>query len=483
MDAEQIRRLEPMLWAYLGRFDDCFARADTRRHLAVYVGGQLSDLERKSVQPIATRANYPVRTLQEFLTLLRWDEDRMRDRMQQIVAQEHAHQTSIGVIDETSWVKKGNKTPGVQRQYCGSLGKKDNCIVTVHLAYAAGDFHCLLDGDLFLPENWHQDRKRCREAGIPDEVVYRPKTEIALELYDRAVANGVRFAWLTFDAWYGSKPPFLRALDERKQNFVGEVHKDFTAWIDAPAVTQRPYRRGKQGRRRRTPRLLSGSPCPQTVQQLARRHPALRDQAWRAWRVKDGQKGPIVWEVKHTLVHLRDEQALPSRPYRLLVCRNPLTRQTKYFLSNAAPTTPVKTLLHVAFNRWRIERSFEDSKGELGLDHWEGRRWIGLKRHLILTAVSYLFLARARQWLAKKNPEVTVCQLRAAVNALISSWSMDPAAAARHIQRTAKTLQYIQRRNAQARQSHTKTTKQRLTRLGIKLSHCKRCHQEHELAL
>lgn len=403
MDAEQIRRLEPMLREYLGRFDDCFSRRDTRGHLPVYVGGQLSELPRKSVEPIALDAGYPVRTLQEFLTLLKWDEDRMRDRLQQIVAEEHAHRESIGVIDETGWVKKGEKTPGVQRQYCGSVGKQENCIVTVHLGYAAGDFHCLLDGDLFLPESWNQDRARCREAGIPDEVVYRPKTEIALELYDRAVAGGVRFEWLTFDEWYGSKPPFLRALEKREQKFVGEVHKGFTVWVSPPPVTKRPYRRGKRGRGRKTPRILAGSPCRQTVEQLARRHPALRDQAWQTWRVKDGEKGPIVWKVKHALVFLPDENDLPSGPYHLLVCRNPLTGEVKYFLSNAPPKTSVKTLLRVAFNRWRIERCFEDGKGELGLDHWEGRRWIGLKRHLILTAVSYLFLARARQWLAEKK--------------------------------------------------------------------------------
>ena len=182
MDAEQIRRLEPQMADYLDRFEDCFARRDTRAHFPVYVRGQLSELPRKSVEPMALAAGASVRTLQEFLTHLSWDEDRMRSRVASIVAAEHAHDESIGLIDETGWVKKGEQTPGVQRQYCGAVGKQENSIVTVHLGYTAGDFHCLLDGDLFLPESWHADRQRCRQAGIPDEVVYRPKTEIALEL-------------------------------------------------------------------------------------------------------------------------------------------------------------------------------------------------------------------------------------------------------------------------------------------------------------
>jgi SRSO17 transposase len=400
MDAEQIRQLEPMLKAYLGRFEDCFRRRDTKFHFPVYVRGQLSELSRKSVEPMALAAGVPVRTLQEFLTHLEWNEDRMRERVAQIVVDEHPHRESIGIIDETGWVKKGDKTPGVQRQYCGSVGKQENSIITVHLGYAAGEFHCLLDGDLYLPESWARDRRRCRAAGIPDEVAYRPKSEIALELYDRALAHGVTFQWLTFDEWYGSKPPFLRGLDQRRQKFIGEVHKGFVAWIDPPEVIRRRERPQGPGQPRKVPRLKEGSAKAQTVEQLAKSHPKLQNQRWQMWRIKDGEKGPIVWKLRHALVFLKDENGLPAGPYRLLACRNPLTGEIKYFLSNALPQIPVKTLLRVAFSRWRIERCFEDQKGEVGLDHWEGRRWIGLKRHLILSAVSYLFLAKACQRLA-----------------------------------------------------------------------------------
>ncbi len=405
MDADEIRQLDPMLREYLSRFDDCFVRKDTRAHLPVYIRGQLSNLERKSVEPIALDAGVPVRTLQEFLSHLQWHHPRMRDRLQQIVRDEHTRGKAevIGIVDETSAVKKGDKTPGVQRQYLGCVGKQDNGIVTVHLGVAVGEFQTLLDGDLFLPESWSEDRARCQAAGIPDKVVYRPKTEIALELYDRVQANGIEFDWLTFDEWYGSKPPFLRALDDRGQRFLGEIHKDFTGWIDPPRVTQRSYRRGRRGRGRKTPRIVAGSRKAQTVERLARSHPALRDQPWETWRIKDSEKGPIVWKVKQAMIYVKDEENLPTKHYHLLVCDHPLTDERKYFISNAPAETPLKKLLQVAFSRWPIERCFEDQKGEVGLSHWEGRKWVGLQRHLILTSVSHLFLAMACQKLRGKK--------------------------------------------------------------------------------
>lgn len=403
MDANQIRELDPSLREYLRQFDDCFARKDTRAHLSVYVQGQLSSLERKSVEPIALEAGVAVRTLQEFLSQHMWDEDRMTERLQRIVVEGRREQEVIGTIDETSWVKKGDKTPGVQRQHLGCVGKQENGIVTVHLGFAAGDFHCLLDGDLFLPESWSDDRERCREAGIPDEVVYRPKSEIALELYDRARAHGVTFDWLTFDEWYSSKPSFLRGLDAREQKYVAEIPRNFRGWIDPPKTTERPYRRGR-GRGRRTPRVVSGSRKAQTVERLAASHPALRDRPWETWRVKDSQKGPVVWKVKHTLISVKDEEGLPTARYHLLVCHNPMTGETKYFVSNAPPKTPVKKLLQVAFSRWSIERCFEDQKGEVGLTHWEGRLWKSLRRHLVLSSVSHLFLALTRERLRGEKP-------------------------------------------------------------------------------
>ncbi len=407
MDAEQIRQLKPKLHEFLARFADCFRR-DSREHLPVYIEGQLSDLPRKTVEPIALKAQMPVRTLQQFLSSHRWDEDLLRQHLHEIVATEHASSMALAVFDETSDAKKGDKTPGVQRQYCGAVGKQENCIVTVHLGYAVGDFHCLLDGELFLPESWAADRERCRAAGIPETMGYRPKTEIALELYDRARANGVTFAYVTFDEWYGSKPEFLHGLTERAQKWVGEVPRNFRAWSEPPRVVTRCFRRHSRGRSRRTPRPAAGSRKLGTVEALCRLDPGWRDQPWQAFRIKDGEKGPIVWEVKHALIYLPDRHGLPlPQPYHLIMARNVIDpEEIKYFVGGAPADTPVATLLRAGFGRWHIERCFEDQKGEVGLAHYEGRRYLGLKRHLLLSAVSYLFLARMHQELRGEKPGV-----------------------------------------------------------------------------
>lgn len=248
--------------------------------------------------------------------------------------------------------------------------------VSSHLAYAVGNFHCLLDGELFLPESWSENRERCEEAGIPEDMVYRPKWQIALELYDDACRRGVSLKWLVFDEGYGGRPPFLRALDAQRQRFVGEVPKTFASWIDAPRVTERPFRRHRRGRPRKTPRLVAGSRPAQSVEHLFEHHPALRDQSWDRYRVKDGEKGPMVWEVKHTLFYPKDAQGLPAKPYHLLVGRNVLKpNEIKFFAGNAPQKTKVETLLLVGFSYWRVERCFQDQKSELELDAYEGRRY------------------------------------------------------------------------------------------------------------
>jgi SRSO17 transposase len=397
MEIPQIRKLKPRLNKFLKRFDHCFPRKDTRAHLPTYIAGQLSDLPEKSVEPIAIKAGVAPRTLQEFLSQHHWDHDLLRDELQYIVRDEHSGLHSIGLIDETSDVKKGDKTPGVQRQWCGSLGKKENCLVTVHLGYAREGFHCLIDGELYLPESWSEDRPRCREAGIPDEMVYRPKWKIALELHDHAIKNGIRFDWMTFDEGYGSKPDFLRGLSSLRQKFVGEVPRSFPGWLKPPRVVTRSFHKNGRGRGRKVPRLASGSRPARRVEELLEER-AFVDQAWQRWRVKDGEKGPMIWEVKHALFTPKDEDEMPGEPMHLMVARNVLDEnEVKFFVSNAPAETPVSKLLLVGFSRWRVERCFEDQKSEIGLDQYEGRRYQGLKRHLILSCVSYLFLSRMRE--------------------------------------------------------------------------------------
>jgi len=403
MDAETILEIKPALTTFLHEFDGCFCQARTRLYLGVYVAGQLSDLDRKSVEPMADAAGVPPRSLQEFLSLFKWDAAALRERLQRRVAARHSDPNSVGVIDETSFAKKGDQTACVQRQHCGCLGKLENCVVSVHLGYVAGAFHALLDGELFLPdEAWHNDRARCRAAGIPDDVVYRPKWQIALEQVRRALGHGVRFAWLTFDEGYGGKPAFLRELAGLGQNYVAEIPVSFVGWTVPPPVLYRDHARDlalatgrpPRGRPSRWPRLKVKHTPACEVRDLLKHSPLVRRIPWQKYRVKEGTKGPFVWEAKCVPLWIKDENGLPDGPHPLLIARYVLKPEAvKFFLSNAPLSTPVETLLLVGFSRWPIERLFEDSKTELGLDHFEVRQYGAITRHLLLTCVSHLFLA------------------------------------------------------------------------------------------
>ena len=244
MTPEQIEQLGPDFAHYLQQFLFCCDYTQTFDLLGVYCRGLLSDLDRKSCEPIALAAGIAVRTLQEFLRDYRWSFADVRDALQRHVATALlAHPGdglgTIGLIDETATRKKGTQTPGVQRQHCGELGKIDNCIVTVHLGVARGRYKTLCDADLFLPRSWDDDRDRCRQAGIPDELHYRPKWQIALEQVDRALANGVTFDGLTFDEGYGDKPGFLAGLDERRLRYVGEVPRSLSCFTTRPRAGRR----------------------------------------------------------------------------------------------------------------------------------------------------------------------------------------------------------------------------------------------------
>ncbi len=229
--------------------------------------------------------------------------------------------------------------------------------------------------------------------------MYRPKWQIALEQLRRAMANGIRFEWLTFDGGYGGKPPFLRELEVLGQNYVAEVPADFCVWTSLPQVLYRGHARDqKVGRPRRYPRLkVKNNPTVQ-VRNVLKHSPVMRQAQWQKYLVKDGSKGPMVMEARRITVWLKDDEGLPTAPHQLLVTRPVLNpHDVKYFISNAPVDTSTQTFLLVAFSRWRIERMFEDTKGELGMDHFEVRRYPSIKRHLILSCVSHLFLAEFKE--------------------------------------------------------------------------------------
>lgn len=398
MEVGQIREVGRALPRFLGEFADCFGRCDTRRYLGVYVDGQMSELQRKSVEPMALRAGLPPRSLQAFLGLLEWNEDRLVDRLQQHVARDHAHPWAIGVVDETGCGKDGRHTACVQRQWCGSLGKVENCVVSVHTGYAVGDFRCVLDSDLFVPKEWADDPTRRQEVGMPDDVTHRSKPQIALGQIQRALGNGIRVAAWTFDEHYGQSYAFLDGLDRLGQTYVAEVPCTFCGWAKEPAVRVRPtpQEMRRKGSKRRFPRLSATAAPVSEVRNLLNHSPAFGDQAWTPVHIKNGEKGAIVREVKAVRFFMRRD-GLPTRAHWLIVTRDPHRGDLKFFVSNASPGVPLEWLLYVAYSRWPIEQCFREEKDELGFDHFEVRGWRSIHRHMVLSQVSHLFVNKMRQ--------------------------------------------------------------------------------------
>jgi SRSO17 transposase len=382
MTAQQIRALGPRLSDYLDEFADCFISFDTRQHLKHYVQGQLSNLPRKSVEPIAHLMEVPPRTLQEFLSWSQWDHDRLRDTVQRLVMRDHPEAQAIGIIDESGHPKKGSKTACVQRQYCGASGKIDNCVMSVHLCCASfdGKFRTMLDSDLYLPrDGW--DATRRQEAGIPDSAVYRAKHEMGLEQLRRALANGMRFEWILADEWYGEKPAFIQGLEDLGLRFVLEIPRNLLGWLHEPSDANAP--RGQ-------------------AQNLVLWSRPMMRQPWTKFHIKDTNLGAMVWEARSAPLWIKRGDRVVG-PYWLIVARELDQSTTKYFLSNAAAGVPLEVLLHLAFSRWPVERCLEDEKSELGLSHFEARKYEAVLRHLRLTQVSHLFLARQTKRLAEKK--------------------------------------------------------------------------------
>ena len=401
MDVAEIQRVGRGLEAFVEAFSDCFGRCDTASYLEVYVEGQNSDLQRKSAEPIALRAGIVPRSLQVFLGSANWDEERMIDRVQEIVARDHSHPYAIGLIDETGSAKKGVHTACVQRQWNGNRGKVDNCVVSVHLGYTVGRFHSLLDGDLFFPKSWENDWGRRRRAGIPDDVVHRSKPQIALAQIQHALRNGIRVAAWTFDEHYGQSYAFLDGLDALGQTYVAEVPCNFHGWVVPPRVLYRatPQEMRKKGRKRRYPRLAKTAAKTSEVRNLLNHSPSFTDQSWTPIHIKDGEKGPMVREVK-VIAFRMQRDGLPTRPHWLIAARNPLEPDdVKFFVSNASGGTPLEWLAQVAYSRWPIEQCFKEEKDELGFDHFEVRGWRSIHRHVALTQVSHLYLNKMREQL------------------------------------------------------------------------------------
>jgi len=385
------------------QFADCFQRSESREHFLKYMTGQFSPLERKSIEPIALAVKGGnVRALQRFVSDAPWDEDNMIAKYCSFVNDDLGSPEGALIFDESGFVKKGQDSIGVGRQYCGTIGKVENCQVGVFAAYVSGNGYALIDKRLFIPEQWFTDdyldrRKKCK---LPVDTVFRTKPQLAVEMLNAVKKENVLpFKYVLGDSIYGISPGFIAAVEALpgKTYFVS-VPKDTLCWLRRPMTITKEYRWGGQARTKTV--LADHDSKPLTVEALARN---INDYFWYRRQVSEGTKGPIVYEFTRRQVIL-SAAGLPQKTVWLLIRRtlgdDP---QYNFFISNASSSTRLKTLIWLSGLRWAIEQCFEETKTELGMDHYEVRKFTGWQHHMLTCMLAHFFLWHLKIRMGKKS--------------------------------------------------------------------------------
>lgn len=406
MEKAEIRRLARFFDQYEARFAGLFGRSETRKWAREYVRGLLMDMERKNCWQIAEARKIPpenLKSLQHFLYGSPWEWQPVIDEMANLVYEHLRSDDGILVVDESGVRRWGDKSVGIARQYLGSVGKVDNGQVAVYLTYASAEATGFLNSRLFIPEGWFASRVRCREAGIPDEVIFRKKPELASEMVESAYLNGIRARWLTADELYGNNPSFLDAVNAMGIWYVAEVPTTLEVWRVRPKVFLPSPKKGP-GRKRKKPRLARKRDRSTTVAKLAKH---FGPKVWQRIQVATGTQGPRLYEFAFLPI-VEKRKGLPARDGWLMVRRslgqNP---EIKYYISNAPTGVNLEEMAVVGSERWRVEGAIKEAKGQTGLDESEGRNWKHWHHHTTLSILAHAFLTCARvSWARKRFPPV-----------------------------------------------------------------------------
>jgi SRSO17 transposase len=392
------------LWEFQSTFHDCFARSEPRGHFFDSMVGQCSKLERKSIEPMALKVEGgTIRGLQRFISDVVWDEDQMRWNYHQLVAEEMGDPDGVLMFDETGFVKKGQDSVGVARQYCGTVGKVENCQVGVFAGYASRQGYALVDKRLFLPEVWWTDAYAARRTrcNVPEELTFQSKPQLAAAMLEAMAHEGLLpFKYVVADCLYGNSPDFLDAVDA----CVGvttlvAIPADTRCWLQRPQTEDKTYIYKGDVRAKRV--VVAPHHAPSSVAAVAASLPA---SSWYQRTVSEGTKGPIVYECARTRVTLCKD-GLPERTVWLVMKRTVGVKKTySYYISNAPVSTPLRTFVWLSGLRWAIEQGFEEAKTELGMAHYEVRKYPGWHHHMLTTMLAHCFLWHLKLRLGKKSP-------------------------------------------------------------------------------
>jgi SRSO17 transposase len=374
---------------FLQRYLPKFYRIEQRVNATLVIRGLISGLERKTCEPIAVQAGLPRKPIQFFVGAGKWDDEAVMTELRAHVRDELAGPDGVVVIDPSAFPKKGTESCGVGRQWCGRLGKLDNCQVGVFLAYAASSGYGPLDRRLYLPEDWATDEARRLKCHVPPAIKFQEKWRIALDLLDRSLPE-LPHGWITGDDEFGRSAKFRDELRRRKERYVLDIPCN-TSMRD---LERRPPRRRKKGRGRKRKAPF------QRVDAWAKSQPQSR---WTRLTVRDAEKGPLEVEAMMVRVQTKQDRRIGAEE-RLIVLRTVDEARIDYALTNAGPEVTLPEVVGVQRQRHRIEELFEAGNGEAGLDHYEVRSWVGWHHHMTLALVALWFLCLERRRVGGKNP-------------------------------------------------------------------------------
>ena len=381
VSAAAVRHCQEHLTEFLQRYLPLFYRQEQRDLATLVIRGRLSGLERKTSEPIARQAGRHRKPVQHFVGAGAWDDEAVMAELRQHVAEELGDPEAVLVVDGSGFPKKGTASCGVARQWCGRLGKVENCQVGVFLSYAAPGGHAPLDRRLFLTRDWAADRKRRRKTHVPPEVVFQEKWRVALDLLDRSGPD-VPHGWVAGDDEFGRATEFRAQLRLREERYV----------LDVPANTLVREVARRPGRKR---------PPFERAEVWAARQPASR---WKTVTIRGGEKGPLKVRALKRRVQTKDDDGHVGPSETLTVIRGlGAEPPTWYTVSNAPRRERLATLVKVHSERHRVEEVLQEGKGEVGLGHYEVRSWVGWHHHMTLALVALWFLGLERRRLGGKN--------------------------------------------------------------------------------
>jgi SRSO17 transposase len=385
------------------QFSDCFLRSESRQHFFNYMVGQFSDLERKSIEPIALAIkDGNVRALQRFVSDAPWNENNMISKYRRFVNEDLGSPEGALVFDESGFVKKGQDSIGVARQYCGTIGKVDSCQVGVFAAYVSEHGYALLDKRLFIPEQWFTDdyRARRQKCDLPENVTFQTKPALAVEMLKEISSEKVLpFKYVLGDSIYGVSPEFIKAVEALPGiTYFVSVTKSTQCWLKRPMTIAKQYRWGGATRTRTV--LADTASKPMSVEELGKN---INDYFWYRREVSEGTKGPIVYEFTRRRVIVSTD-GLPRRTVWLFIRRTMGNDpQYSYFISNASTSTRLNVLVWLSGLRWAIEQCFEETKTDLGMDHYEVRKFTGWHHHILTCMLAHFFLWHLKIKMGKKS--------------------------------------------------------------------------------